>query len=596
MKQYLSRVICAGMAVTLCACSSSTAATSSTTAAAASYTAGTYTATTTAYKGDLTVSVTFDDTSIKDVQVTDQKETYGIGQGMDTTPVSVIPQEIVDAQGLGVDLVTGATYTSAAIVTAVSDCVKQAGGDVDALKNVSSAKAEAKDETYDTDVVIAGAGGAGLSAAIEAAKAGSKVIIIEKQGIIGGATTRSGGKVMAAGTDLQIADGITDTADDMYDYLASVGGDYINTSKLRTFCDNALDTYDWLEQDVGVVMQDVEPIHSSITPNRVTNTTGGGGMTNGYGGNITVPLYNMIKDNENVTIIYNTTVNSVIMDNDAAAGVEATAADGSKITVNAKSVIIATGGYASNKDKVENYGEKFDNYITSVPAGNIGEGMDMAEAVGAQIEDYPAVQVVYTSLTSGVGINEEAGLIISDGGERVANEYTYQYHVGDALAKVHSNKAWYIATASDTNQMVQYAMTLDSTPKASTVSELAEQIDIDADTLQATIDRYNELAAAGNDEDFGKPAEYMTPIEGDTIYAIELDPCVTVTYSGIVTDTNSAVLNTSNEPITGLYAAGEVSFPGLFGTEYPGCGVAISGSIYYGRVAGQQAAASAQAN
>lgn len=124
---------------------------------------------------------------------------------------------------------------------------------------------------------------------------------------------------------------------------------------------------------------------------------------------------------------------------------------------------------------------------------------------------------------------------------------------------------------------------------ANSIEELAALIEIDPATLKATVDRYNELCAAGKDEDFGKSATKMIPLTGPTYAAIKLNPAVTVTYGGLVTDTASRVLNAEGSPISGLYAAGEVAFSGLFGTEYPCCGMAIGSAIYYGRIAGQEA-------
>ncbi|MEG2330492.1 FAD-dependent oxidoreductase, partial [Anaerorhabdus sp.] len=273
-----------------------------------------------------------------------------------------------------------------------------------------------------------------------------------------------------------------------------------------------------------------------------------------------------------------------------AVGVVGVKPDGSKVTVNAKAVIIATGGYAQNKEMVRSYGEEFPFYATSVPAGNVGDGIKMVEKIGGQIEDYPAVQTVFLDFNSGTGINEEAGLIVSMEGKRVANEYSYQYHVGDALAKAGNTSGWYIATANDPTPTVQYAMTLDKTLKAASIEELAQLMNVDTKTLQETIDRYNGFAANKKDEDFNKPADYLYPIEGDQYYALKLMPAVTVTFGGIVIDENAQVLDSNNQPIANLYAAGETAFPGLFGTEYPGCGVAISGSVYFGLVAGENAA------
>lgn len=584
MKKFVNGILCAAMVLSLAACANkSTEETPS-----LSFTAGTYTASAKGMKGDVTVEVEVSENAIVSVSVTDQHETYGIGYGLETTPVEAIPTKIVETQGLGVDTITGATITTNAILTAVTDCLTQAGGDIEQLENIHE-KVVALPTEYSTDVVVVGAGAAGLSAGIEALGAGANVLILEKQDISGGATARSGGKVMAAGTDIQKAAGIEDTPELMFDYLKSVGGDYIDDDKLMEFCENSLENYNWLS-DLGVKFQDVEPIHSSIPTWRVHNTEGGGGMTNGIGGQITVPLENQYTKNGG-TIEYGITVDSIIM-NDAgeAVGVTGTRKDGSKVTVNAKSVILATGGYAQNREMMAMYDDNSSGYSTSVPKGNVGDGITMAEEVGADIYINPGVQTVYVSYTCGVGINEEAGLIVTNKGERVVNEYTYQYHVAQAIQDAHSSTAYYIATANDPNMTVQYGMSLDSTVKASSIEELAGLIGMDAETLSNTVNRYNELCAKGVDEDFGKPADKMIPVEGDMYFAILLNPAVTVTYSGIVTDNEAHVLNENGDIIKGLYAAGETAFPGLFGTEYPGCGTAIGYSVYFGRAAGVNAA------
>lgn len=553
-----------------------------------SYTAGTYTGVGAGYHGEVKVEVEFDEKSILSVKVVEQAETLGIGQGMDTSPVESLPIKIVETQGLGVDVVTGATVTSNAILTAVSDAATQAGADSEALKEITM-ESKAIDETYEVDVVIVGAGGAGLAAAIRASQDGADVLVVEKQGIIGGATTRSGGKVMAAGTDIQKEAGISDNDEMMYNYLKEIGGEYIDDVKLKAFTDNALDVYNWMI-DLGVNVINVEPIHKSIEPNRVHNTLGGGGMTDGFGGNITVPLYEEYKDLDG-DIVYNTTVNEIIMnDKQEAVGVVGVKPDGSKVTVHANAVIIATGGYAQNKEMVRSYETEFPFYVTSVPTGNVGDGIKMVEKIGGQIEEYPATQTVFLDFNSGTGINEEAGLIVTMDGKRFVNEYSYQYHVGDALAKTGSTNGWYIATANDPTPTVQYAMTQDKTLKAASIEELAQLMEVDAKVLQETIDRYNGFAKNQKDEDFGKPAEFLYPIEGEQYYALKLMPAVTVTFGGIVIDENAQVLDQNNQPISNLFAAGETAFPGLFGTEYPGCGVAISGSVYFGLVAGENAA------
>ena len=373
----------------------------------------------------------------------------------------------------------------------------------------------------------------------------------------------------------------------MHEYLSDIGGVLINQDLLTEFTANALTDLQWLEQ-LGVKIKDVEPIHSSLTPNRVHNTLGGGGMTSGHGGQITVPLTDTYT-NADGEIIYQATANELITNEDGdVVGVKATTKDGQAITVNAKSVIMATGGYASNREMMARYTNSA-NYVTSVPAGNVGDGLVMGEAVDAQIFDAPGTQTVFLDFYSGVGINEEAGLIVTNDGQRVVNEFTYQYHVAEGLIENNSNGGYYIASANDPYPTVQYATTLDSTLKAESVEELAILMGVDAASLNETITRYNELCDKGSDDDFGKPSEHMNKLEG-TLYALKLQPSVTVTFGGLVTDVNAQVLNNSNEVINGLYAAGEVAFTGLFGTEYPCCGMAIGGAVRFGRTAGINAA------
>ena len=587
IKKLLLTLLCMLMTISLVACGKTETKTS--------FTAGTYEGVANGMKGELKVDVTVSEEAITDIVVKEHNETYGIGYGLKTSPVEVIPGQIVEHQSLAVEMVSGATITSAAIKNAVANALEQSGCDLEVLKNKEIKKTEAKDETIDADVVIAGAGVAGLAAGIEAARAGANVVIVEKSGVTGGATARSGGKILAAGSKWQEAQNILDSPELMFEYMKSMNGsEQLNDEMVLNFCNDSVENMNWLE-DMGVMMYDVEAIHQSLNPWRVHNTTNkeghaGGGMTDGFGGNITVPM-TIEFENNNGQIIYNAAANEILVDeNGAASGLKALKADGSTLTINAKSVIIATGGYAQNKEMMKRYEATTAGFVTSVPAGNLGDGITMGQAIGAKIYDAPTTQTVYLDFNSGVGINEEAGLIVDAKGNRVVNEYSYQYHVADAITKSGSAYGWYIATANDTTPTVQYAMSLDKTLKASTIEELATLMEVDATTLKATIDRYNELSANGNDEDFGKPADKMYPVEGDMYFALKLKPNVTVTFGGLVTDANAQVLNTNDEVINGLYAAGETAFTGLFSDEYPCCGMAIGGAVYYGRIAGRLAA------
>ena len=222
MRKLINIVLASVMALSFTGCSSNEEASSATTEpTSGTYTAGTYTAEATGHNGTLSVEVTVSEDKIESVNVTNHTETYGIGYGLKETPIEAIPTQIVENQSLAVDTITGATITSAAVVSAVSSALEEAGADVATLK-VKGDTVKAEDQTIDADVVILGAGAAGMSAAIEASKTGASVVILEKQGIVGGSTTRSGGKLVAAGTPEQEEAGFTgDTAEDLYNYLTS---------------------------------------------------------------------------------------------------------------------------------------------------------------------------------------------------------------------------------------------------------------------------------------------------------------------------------------------------------------------------------------
>lgn len=284
------------------------------------------------------------------------------------------------------------------------------------------------------DVVVCGAGAGGLAAAIEAKLAGAEVVIVEKQGITGGATARSGGKLLGAGTKWQKKQGLYDNTDMVYDYLMDVGnrnGKFMDESKNRYLVDHLNQTLDWLtsieatvkgdpaevlaepwqplskpvEKD-GVLkthfdVLDVEPIHVSLQPWRVHNSPGGGGQTNGEGGEISTPLTLYYENDLGGEIIYDTAMNEILTDEaGVVTGVTCTRKGGAKLTLYArKGVILATGGYAGNKEMVARY--PVAHYFSNVPHGNVGDGLTAAEKIGALNYEHPAVQVVYTSLTCG---------------------------------------------------------------------------------------------------------------------------------------------------------------------------------------------------
>ena len=442
------------------------------------------------YRGKLIVNVTVTEERIEKIQIVKHKEVRGLAWDLPTSPIEVIPPQIIEYQSLNIPLVNGADLTSAAILDAVAAALKAAGAtdeDIEQLRQAPGPEApEPKDEVRTVDVAVFGAGAGGLAAAIEAKEGGADVILIEKQGITGGSTARSGGKLLGAGTKWQKEQGIYDTKEMCYDYLMEVGnrrGDFMDASKNRYLVEHLNETLDWLGT-MGYQVQDVEAIHVSLQPWRVHNSMGGGGQTNGQGGEITTPLTHHYVDKLGGEILYNTALKELLTDeNGTVNGAVCEKLDGSKLTVYAKKgVILATGGYSRNKEMCARY--PVAHYFSTTPKSNVGEGLIAAEKIGARNFVHPGIQVVYTSLTCGIGINDESGLIVNERGERVVNEWSYQYHVSDALAASGSNCGWYSTSGDEPYSGVQYGFkqAVEGTSRdkaADSIEELAAMIKCD---------------------------------------------------------------------------------------------------------------------
>ncbi len=591
------------------------------------YKEGTYIGSAKGYDSRIPVTVEMDFSSerIEAVRIVSHNEVYGIAWGMHNTPIEVYPELIVRYQSLGLNKITGAGITCKAILDACADCVGQAGGDANAVKSSPIPKTTSVDEYYKVKLVIVGAGAGGLSAGIEALEGGfdpKDVLIVEKQGVSGGASARSGGKILATGTKFQRAQGIIDTPQALFEFMRDKGDGMLNEKKVKKYCENSADNLYWVIEHGAMHSIDpwnknnpklactpdnkaptvVEATHSSIPAWRVHNAKSGGFMTSGIGGYVTGPL-DMTYFRMGGRFLFNTSLKSILMENGKAVGVLCEKSDGAKVTVKADNVLICTGGYAANHEKTSRYPSLKNGHAHNVPDGNVGEGEDVARAVGASVINSPSIQIVYTSFTCGVGINEEAGLIVSESGRRHANEWTYMYHVATEHIKAENPTVlYYICDKKDPYPMAQYGMTLSAinTPTGRGVEELCKSIDVaiannpmykgrasvDPSVLRATIERYNELCDKGVDEDFGKSADRMRKIDIDgQIWAIPLMPFPTVTYGGIESDICSRVLDTDGKIIPGLYAGGEVSHVGLYGVEYPTCGMGLGGAIFYCREA-----------
>lgn len=549
---------------------------------ALAYTAGEYTATGAGFGGPIEVTVTFDADKIVDIQIGAHTETPGKGE----PAFEKIPAAIIAGQTLAVDVVSGSTFTSNGIIEAVEAAVVAAGGDVAALKAAGAAEAVvAEDEVLTYDVVVVGGGAAGIAAASNAKDAGASVLLLEKQAALGGNTLISGGIVYATGTQAQKDAGVEDSVEALVEYWYERAEGNADKAMLTLVAEKSNSTIEWLIEG-GVELGNLGPTGLSTVPRALYTS-------NGSGAGFVLPLTEMIKG-KGVDIRTETPAVALIMDESGkCVGVEAVAADGHKVTVNAKSVVIATGGFDGSREMMRKYAPQNVNDFFFANPGNTGDGINMAIEVGADTVFKGGVIGLRGILPTSFGdmtnfLIWSPYLMVNENGERFVNEATDYPVIHSALEK--NNRSYMIA---DSTQMpaamvgalieTGYAFTAD------TLEELAAKTFMPVDTFLATVARYNELKGQ-EDADFGKAAAAMTGVGAGPYVAISVTPATIGTMGGIKVDLDMHVLKADGSIIPGLYAAGACANGDFFYQEYPASGTSIMMCLTVGRIAGTNAA------
>ncbi|MEG1116824.1 MAG: FAD-dependent oxidoreductase, partial [Janthinobacterium sp.] len=341
--------------------------------AMAAPTDGAYTASADGNNGPVEVTVTFAGNKIQDIAITQHAETPGICEAA----LERIPAAIIETQSLAVDMVSGATNTSKAIVAAVEDCIAQAGGDVAAMKAVAGAPQAAvtADETLTYDVIVVGGGAAGIGAAANAADAGASVVLFEKLAHTGGNTLISGGLIYATGTTFQKDAGVEDSVEALVDYWNDRAEGHADKALLTLVAEKSADTIAWLMEN-GVKLTGPTTAGTSPVPRMQSTGEGGGGFI--------LPMTEAIEK-RGVEIRLETPVKALLTDETGAViGVEAVAADGHKITAYANGgVVLASGGFDRSEEMKRKYAPSYADEVSFSSIGNEGDGIKMAMAIGA---------------------------------------------------------------------------------------------------------------------------------------------------------------------------------------------------------------------
>lgn len=551
-----------------------------------------YTETVAGMRDGLTVETVITDGHIDSVTVKEHQETEGVSD----KAISDIPTAIVDNQSLNVEVISGATKTSNGIIEAVKQAIEEAGlNPEDYMSTVEVEKEE--DVTLDVDVVVVGSGGAGLSAAVEAGKAGANVLVVEKAPKIGGNTMICGGGFNAVDPGRQEPMGIEDSTDLFFEQTMK-GGDYkANPDLVRVLVDNAYDGVTFLEEYGMVWQKEVSTAPGGLYQRR--HMPGNGALG--------VPMITALKngcDQNNVQIMTDTHADEIIMTDDGAAGVICTGKTGNKVTINAKSVVLATGGFGANVEMREKYNTLWptlgEQVLTTNVPGATGDGIVMATKAGAQLVDMEYIQLFpygdpqTGAMTGSIMKQPENAVYLNKEGKRFVNEYGRRDEVSAEILKQTDSIMYVVVdgkTYPDDDAPTDFGTTIGEeveagrSVKGNTIEELAEAMGMDPEVVKAEIDEYNAGVDANNDK-FGKTP--MNRIDTAPFFGSPRTPVVHHTMGGIKINTNAEVVGEDGNVIPHLYAAGECT-GGIHGTNRVGAN-ALTDIVVFGRIAGQNAA------
>ena len=633
-KRIAALALAAVMAFGLTACgggSSSSTAASAGSGDAAGGVSGEFTGTATGM-GEVSVTITLTDGVITGCEIVGDSETEGIGSVI----VENAPEEIVSGNKGAIDVVSGATITSNAVNEALAAALAAAGLDAADFTGSGDAAA-AEDRAVDTDIVIVGAGGAGMTAAIAAANEGKNVVIVESQAMVGGNSVRSTGGMNAAKTPAQDEnefaesagvektletaasewagnEAITALADTVAgqwaEYQANpvgyfdsvelmeldtlIGGHGTNDPALvEALCSNSADAIAWLSEQ-GIELTSVSSF-GGASVKRIHRPVDSEGKTISVGSYM-IPLLQAKCEELGVEFIMNTTANEILTDaNGAAVGIAATDKNGAAVTVNAKAVILATGGFGANLDMVVEYKPDLAGFMTTNAPGAQGQGIDMAVAIGAgtvdmdQIQIHPTVEANTAALIT-EGLRGDGAILVNAEGNRFTDEVGTRDVVSAAEIAQTGSYSWLVIdqAMADASSVIQGYIKNGYTVTGETYEELAEAMGVDAAAFAATMDKWNAAVAAGVDEEFGRTS-FANPLDTAPYYAIKVTAGIHHTMGGLTINPQTQVLAGDGTVIDGLYAAGEVT-GGVHGGNRLG-GTAVADFVVFGRIAGEQAAA-----
>lgn len=439
------------------------------------------------------------------------------------------------------------------------------------------------------DIVIIGAGGAGLSAAVQAKQDGvENVVLLEKMPMVGGNTNRATGGLNAAETEQQKAKGIEDSIETMYKDTMKGGYEKNNPELVKKLTNEAKDSVAWLT-DLGADLSDVGRM-AGATNYRTHRPTGGAAV-----GAHVVDTLKVAAEKEKVDLRLWNEAKEIVLDKEGnVSGVKATNKEGKEYIINTKAVVIAAGGFSANQEMVVNYKADLKGFATTNHNGATGDGIVLGEGVGADLVDMKEIQTHPTVVPEKAVMVTEAvrgngAILINKDGKRFTNELFTRDVVSKAILEQKDGVAYLFFDEGLRKSLkaTEEYFNMGLVTEADSVEELAEKLSLDKNTMVETINKYNKAVVDKKDSEFNRE-DLPRELNEGKVYAIPVTPAVHHTMGGLKINVNAEVLNKDNKVIPGLFAAGEVT-GGVHGGNRLG-GNALADIVTFGRTAGKNAA------
>jgi fumarate reductase flavoprotein subunit len=480
----------------------------------------------------------------------------------------------------------------------------------------------AKMENLQADIVVIGAGGAGLTAAVAAAEAGVKKINILEKAARPGGNTLSAGCIFAVNSPTQKRLGINISADDVFQEKMAHADWKTNPKLIRAYVDKSGDMIRWLEEK-GMEFNDIMVFRPEADSPRVTHDIKPG--HHGVTGRALIEMLSQNCEKWGVKLLCETAARKILTEKGEVSGVLATAKN-RELSITTKSVVIAAGGFAKNREMLNRYFPSHGDVFSYSPPQMTGDGLTMAEEVGAITDDQLSMLLVGPehegSPRVGMLLQQPDMLMVNKKGERFFDESVHLHAImdvtGNALSRQPGKVCYALLDSRTMQAVIQKGEPLRGMDKfvfgdeswtgglesdfqkdadrgtariASSWDEIAEWMGAVPGALRGTIDEYNSFCDRGYDEIFAKGRKYLMPLRTPPYYAISGRQVINTTFGGIMINHLTEVINKKYTPIGGLYAAGDNAgswASATYSHRYPGS--AFGFALFSGYTAGENAA------